>query len=65
MWEPLDQSPCSNFLPVSENDTPKNLIYTSWPGTLVAVTNRIQMTSFTSCSWFPTHARTYTEIQHK
>lgn len=23
MWEPLDQSPCSNFLPVSENDTPK------------------------------------------
>lgn len=33
-WEPLDQSPCSNFLPVSENDTPKNLIYPSWPGTL-------------------------------
>lgn len=65
MWKPLDQSPCSNFLPVSENDTPKHLMYPSWPGTLVAVTNRIQMTSFTSCSWFPIHAHTYTEIQHK
>lgn len=50
---------------VSENDTPKNLIYPSLPGTLVAVTNRIQMTSFTICSWLPFHAQTYTEIQHK
>lgn len=32
-------------------------------GTLMTVTIRTQMTSFTTCSWLPFHTQTYTEIQ--